>query len=215
MDIINSISNLTHLDYIEWTAVILNLIFLVLLIKEKKSCWIFGIIASAISIYLFVQFKLYSEAVLYFFYVLIGIYGWHVWNSNENKNDTISVKNGIDSKTNGNSEFEVSAWPWSKHIPIILVGVFLSFALGLFFKTQTDAERTYVDSTTTIFSFIASYMEAHKVFSAWIFWILINGVSIWLYYDRGLVVYSFQMVIFFVVSLFGFWDWGKKSGVWN
>ena len=201
MDIIDSINNFTHLDYIEWTAVFLNLIFLVLLIKENKWCWIFGIIASAISIYLFIQFKLYSEAVLYFFYVLIGVYGWYVWTANEKKKEN-------------NTEFEVSTWSWAKHIPIILIGVALSVGLGLFFKTQTDAERTYVDSTTTIFSFIASYMEAHKIFSAWIFWILINGVSIWLYYDRGLMVYSFQMVIFFIVSLFGFWDWGKKSGAW-
>ncbi len=200
MDIIESINNFTHLDYIEWTAVFLNLIFLVLLIKENKWCWIFGIIASAISIYLFIQFKLYSEAVLYFFYVLIGVYGWYVWTANEKKKEN-------------NTEFEVSTWSWAKHIPLVLGGIVLSVGLGLFFKTQTDAERTYVDSTTTIFSFIASYMEAHKIFSAWIFWILINGVSIWLYYDRGLMVYSFQMIIFFIVSLFGFRDWGKKSGV--
>jgi len=147
------------------------------------------------SIYLFYQFKLYSEAVLYIYYVLIGFYGWYVWN-NRNQGD-----------------LAVTTWSWMKHIPLIIIGSILSFLLGLFFKTQTDAERSFIDSTTTIFSFLASYMEAHKIFSSWIFWVVINGASIWLYYDRGLKMYAFQAIIYFGVSIFGFFDWGKKSGV--
>ena len=141
------------------------------------------------------QFKLYSETALYIFYVLIGFYGWYVWGNEKNK------------------DMQVSTWPWLVHIPIVIFGGALSYALGLFFLTQTDAERSFVDATTTIFSLFASFMEAHKIFSTWIYWIIINGVSIWLYYDRGLMVYSAMMVVYFVVSFFGFVDWGKKSGV--
>jgi len=195
MEEINYIANFKTIDYIEWTAVLLSLIFLIFLIKEKKWCWPFGIVSSLLSIYLFIEIKLYSEAILYFYYVLIGIYGWYVWTS-KNKED-----------------LKVKTWPWAKHIPFILGGMLCSFLLGLFFKTYTDAEKSYIDSTSTIFSFIASYMEAHKIFSSWVFWILINGLSIWLYYNRGLMVYSGLMVIYFVVSIYGFWDWGKKSEV--
>ncbi len=190
-----SILNLTFLDYVEWTAVLLSLIFLYLLIKENKWCWIFGIVSSLLSVYLFYQFKLYSETGLYIFYVLIGFYGWYVWDNNKD------------------TEFQVGTWSWQKHVPIILIGAILSYGLGLFFLTQTDAERTYVDATTTIFSLFASYLEAHKIFSTWIFWIIINGISIWLYYDRGLMIYAAMMVVYFVVSIFGFVDWGKKIGV--
>jgi len=189
--------NFTFLDYIEWTAVVLSLTFLYLLIKENKWCWPFGIISSLMSIYVFYEFKLYSEAVLYIYYVLIGIYGWYVW-TNKNKEELL-----------------VTTWSWAKHIPIVLIGGALSYGLGLFFLTQTDAERTYVDSTTTIFAFIASYMEAHKIFSSWVLWIIVNGVSIWLYYDRGLLVYAVMMIVYFLVSIYGFFDWGKKSGVLN
>ena len=189
------IFELTLLEYIEWTAVLLSLTFLYLLIKENKWCWLFGIASSLLSVYLMYQFKLYSDTGLYIFYVLIGFYGWYVWGNEKNK------------------DLKVSTWPWLVHIPIVLGGAMLSYALGVFFLTQTDAERSYVDATTTIFSLFASFMEAHKIFSTWIYWIIINGVSIWLYYDRGLMVYSAMMVVYFVVSVFGFWDWGKKSGV--
>jgi len=186
---------MTLLEGLELTSVLLSLTFLVLLIRENKWCWPFGIISSLLSIYVFYEFKLYSEAVLFIYYVLIGFYGWYVWNSRDQ------------------SPLLVTAWSWVKHIPLIVIGSILSFLLGLFFKTQTDAARSYIDSTTTIFSFLASYLEAHKIFSSWIFWVAINGISIWLYYDRGLKMYAFQAVIYFGVSIFGLIDWGRKSGV--
>ena len=195
MNLLLSILNFTFLDYVEWTAVALSLTFLYLLIKENKWCWLFGIVSSAMSVYLMYQFKLYSETALYVFYVLIGFYGWYVWGKEK---DEVLV---------------VSTWSLLTHIAILIIGGIYSYCLGTFFLTQTDAERTYVDATTSIFSVFASYMEAHKIFSTWVFWILINGVSIWLYYDRGLFVYSAMMVVYFAVSIYGFVDWGKKSGV--
>lgn len=183
------------LDYIEWTAVLLSLTFLILLIRENKWCWPFGIVSSSLSIYYFYQINLYAESILFIYYVIIGFYGWYVWNKKDKH------------------ESNIKTWSWAKHIPILLIGFLLSFLLGLFFKTYTDSERTYVDSTTTIFSFIASYMEAHKIFSHWIFWIIINGVTTWLYYDRGSSVYAGMMLVYFGVSLYGFFDWGKKSKI--
>ena len=195
MELINYISNFKTLDYVEWSAVLLSLIFLFLLIKEKKWCWPFGIASSFLSIYYFYQINLYSESILYIYYVCIGFYGWYQWSKKDS------------------GDLPIKKWSWAKHIPILLLGFLLSFLLGLFFKTYTDSERTYVDSATTIFSFIASYMEAHKIFSHWIFWIIINGTSIWLYYDRGASIYAGMMLVYFGVSLYGFWDWGKKSRV--
>ena len=61
---------------LEITAVLFSLTYLVLLIKEKIACWFFGIAASIISIYIFYKTGLYSEAILYSFYVIIGFYGF-------------------------------------------------------------------------------------------------------------------------------------------
>ena len=187
--------DLTFLQYLEYSATFLSLTFLFLLIKENKWCWPFGIVSSLLFIYIFYQSQIYVEAVLYIYYVLIGIYGWHVWT--DDKKD----------------ELQVTTWSWLKHIPIVFIGGLLSFGLGWFFKTYTDGQRTYVDATNSIFALIASYMEVHKIFSSWIFWIIVNGITIWLYWDSNLKVASGMMVVYFVVSIFGFIDWGKKSGV--
>jgi len=178
---------------IELIAVLLSLTFLVLLIQENIWCWLFGIISSALSIYLFVGAKLYSEAILYFFYVLFGIYGWYVWaNPKEGKEVTITRLSG------------------QQHIWWIGAGLVISLLLGYLFKNYTDANKSFVDAHTTTFSFIATYLEAHKYLYAWIYWLLINGITVWLYYTQGLSIYAGLMVVYFVMSGVGFWKWRRR-----
>lgn len=178
---------------IEIIAVLLSLTFLFLLMKENIWCWLFGIISSALSIYLFATAKLYSEAMLYFFYVLFGIYGWYVW------------ANPATGKT-----LPISKLSTQKHLRWIGIGIFFSLLIGFLFKNYTDANKSFVDAHTTTFSFIATYLEAHKYLYAWIYWLFINGVTVWLYYTQGLSIYAGLMVVYFVMSAVGFWKWRKK-----
>ncbi len=177
---------------IEWVAVALNLVFVLLIIKQKKAGWLFGIIGSALSVLLFVSVKLYSEAVLYMFYVVMGVYGWQQWN----KQDA--------------NHLEIGEWITLKHLRFIMASVALSIGLGAFFNSQTDATRPYFDAFSTVFSFLATYLEAKKILSAWIYWIVLNAFSIWLYSDRGLPVYAGLMALYTVLSVVGYLEWRKS-----
>jgi nicotinamide riboside transporter PnuC len=53
-------------------SVNLSLIYLALLMKEKIAYWFFRIAASIISIYLLYSIGLYSEPLLYIYYVIVG-----------------------------------------------------------------------------------------------------------------------------------------------
>src|SRR5690606_42006899 len=48
----------------------------------------------------------------------------------------------------------------------------------------------------TIFSFIATYLEARKILSTWYYWFLLNGISVWLQFDRELYFYSLLSVFY-------------------
>jgi len=141
------------------------------------------------SIYLFFENKYYAESILYFYYVLIGIYGWQRWSKNDD------------------SVLKVKTVGRLFHILAVLGGVISSYLLGITLQKYTDDGRPFADATSTIFSFIASYMEAHKILTTWIFWIVINLFSIWLYLDRGLKMYSGLMVIYFLLSVAGYIQW--------
>lgn len=174
---------------------IFNLSFLFLIIYRLRIAWIFGILGSAISIYLFLlpSVRLYSEAILYSYYVIIGIYAWVTWGKVSDTKNTILLERRS----------------YQYHIKIILIGITLTICLGFLFSTYSNANNPYMDSFSTIFSFIATYLQAKKILSSWVYWIILNLFSIYLYLLRGLDIYSIQMFIYFIGSIWGFYNWKK------
>ncbi len=161
------------------------------MIKRNIWCWLFGIIGSLLSIFLFIEVKLYSEAILYIFYVIIGVYGWFEWR-----------KDFADG-----SEIRIRKWKLFPHIKWVLICIAGATSLGYYFSSNSEAVRPYADASTTMFSFLATFMEAKKILSSWYFWIAINSFSIWLYAERGLFVYSGQMIVFAILSVVGLRRW--------
>lgn len=178
---------------IEVLAVVFGLIYIWLLIKERIECWIFGILGSLLSIFLFVHTKLYSEAILYSYYVVVGFYGYYLW-SRKSKDDSL---------------LRISDVNPTNHVYYILSSCVLAFSLAWFFNTYTDAERPYIDSFTTVFSFLATFLEAKKVLSSWKYWIVINGFTIGLYFDKGLDIYAGLILVYFIMSFVGYFKWKK------
>ena len=178
---------------IEVLSAVCNLLYIVLLMKEKIACWAFGIAGSALGALLMFHSKLYSETILYLFYVMVGIYGWDVWHTK-----------GLE------KHFKIIRWGIRPHIYTTGAGLFGALLLGWFFSRYTDADYPWIDAHTTAFAFVASYMQAHKVLSSWIFWIVINAVSVWMYGRKDLDFYSGQMVLYFLLSIWGYWEWRKK-----
>lgn len=178
------------MNYVEVASVVLSLIFLYLLIKQNIWCWPFGIVSSVLSVYLFIDYKLYSEAILYVFYAVFGLYGWYVWN---------------------NDEEEIGVKPFSIiHVLFgVIIGIPFTILVGYFAKKFTDAAIPYVDACTSIFGLIATYLEAHRYMATWVFWIILNLVTTVVYYSRGLHVYAGLMVVYFVVSIYGYISWNK------
>lgn len=180
---------------LEWTAVVANVLYLILLIRRNIWCWPFGIAGSGLSIGLFVSTGLYSEAVLFGFYVLIGVYGWSQWSRN----------------TVDDTHINPAVWNWKKHVMAVVSGAIIMLGLGWFFQTQTDAERAYADAFSTGYAFVASYLEAKRILSGWYYWIVLNAFSIWLYADRGLEIYAGLAVVYTGMSIFGLLSWQKKA----
>ncbi|MEZ4722587.1 MAG: nicotinamide riboside transporter PnuC [Flavobacteriales bacterium] len=181
-------------DIIEGISVLLSLVFLVLLMRQNPWCWPFGIIGSALGAFLFVwpeaEVKLYSEAILYSYYVWIGIYGWIRWNTQ-----------AVDEP--------IKRWNRKKHLYAAIVALIGIPALGCAMEHFFHSNNPYIDATTTVLAFIASYMQAEKVFTSWHLWIFVNAVSIWLYWTRGLELYSVLMVVYFALSIVGLLQWKK------
>lgn len=178
---------------VEVLATLANLAFLVFLIREQVICWSFGIVGSLLSVYLFLGAKLYSEAVLYFFYAVMGVWGWLRWHRQAAQDNN-----------------PVVTWPLARHLRVVPVTALLALGLGFAMAWLTDAERPLFDAFTTVFSFLATYMEIQKVLEAWLFWLVLNLASIWLYFDRNLDIYALLIAVYSVLSVVGFLRWRRS-----
>lgn len=185
--------DLTTNNILEILGIGLTLAYSVGLMFQKIWGWPLGILGSLVSIFLFVDVKLYSEAILYGFYVLFGFYGWHNWANRGKENELKVIVKG-------------AVW----HISFLALGILCAMGLGYYFQSQTDANNAYEDSFSTVFSFIATYFETQKILSSWLYWIVLNAFSVYLYYIRGLEIYGTLMIVYFVLSIWGYFEWRKS-----
>jgi len=170
-----------------------NLLYVLLLIRERISCWAFGIIGSLLSVCLFIDARLYSESVLYLFYAAMAVWGWLRWHRREAVADN-----------------PVTRWQLAQHLRAIVVAALLALGLGFSLHFYSDAERPLFDAFTTVFSFLGTYLQINKVLESWLYWIILNVASVWLYLDSGLAVYAALMVFYALLSVSGYLQWRRS-----
>ena len=185
---------LTQLNFnwsiIESIAVFFSILYVVLAAKESIWCW--G--AAAISVILYINIcytaQLYPETGLQIFYLFMAFYGYYHWNKKE-------------------QELQISEWRISKHLLVLAIGAILTFLVGFYFTTYTNAAMPLVDSFTTIFSIFATYLVAKKILGNWLYWIVIDAVSVYLYFSRDLHLTSLLFLAYTIIAIFGYFKWLK------
>ena len=177
---------------LETVAVIFSLLYVYLAAHQNNLCWLAAVISVSLYIYICFNAKLYAETILQVFYFLMAIYGFYSWKKN-------------------NSQLQISTWPIKKHLFIILLGTVLTFFLGFIFSNFTDAEMPLVDSFTTVFSVFATYMVVKKILSNWLYFIIIDIISTYLYFSRDLHLTSLLFLLYTFIAVAGFIKWNRIS----
>ena len=178
---------------LESIAVIFSLLYVILAAKENNWCWPAAAVSVTLYIYICYNAKLYPETALQIFYLIMAFYGMWNWR-----------------KKTADNTLSVTEWRLQKHILIFISGAFLTFLMGFYFSTYTDAAMPLVDSFTTVFSLFATYMVAKKVLENWIYWIVIDAVSVYLYHSRELEQTGLLFIAYTIIAVFGYFAWLKK-----
>lgn len=184
-----------QISYIELGAVLTSIAYAWLASRNNIWCWLFGIISPVLTMYaLYFYFQLYAEVYLQVYYIGMAIYGFYTW------------KYG----SQNHKEKAISTWSSKTHVIIIAVGFLLAFLMGTLLKNYTEAASTYIDSFTTVFAVIATFMTAQRLLENWIYWIIIDTVSIYLYFDRGGYLFALLFIVYTVIAIYGFINWRKN-----
>ena len=79
--------------------------------------------------------------------------------------------------------------------------------------TSTASHNKYnmiLDAFTSWGAIITTYMVAQKILENWIYWFVIDSISIYIFLSRELYLTSMLFFIYLIIICFGYASWRKK-----
>ena len=185
--------------WVEALAAILAIIYLLLAVQQDVKCWSAAILSSSLYFYVMYSAGLYMEAYLQIFYIIMAIYGWSQWYNPKSEEQV----------------FVVRTWKINQHFLAIFLIVSMAYLSGSLLNIYTNAALPFIDSLTTWGAIFATYMVAKKLLENWVYWFVIDSISVMLFMSRGLILTSLLFFIYLFIIYFGYKKWTKARDEMN
>ena len=169
--------------------------------KGKSSCYLFGIANSFLYGLIAMQSRIYGDMLLnWAYYLPMQFVGLWAWSRNYD-----TQKGEVRKKT-------LSAASRVLFVLLLLL-VWSVFALVL---ERFNARIPWLDSATTVLSIAAMVLSVMRRFEQWICWTLVNGISIFMWYQvyttsGGSLATLLMWGIFFICGLVFAWQWHNSA----
>ncbi len=208
------------LSYIEAIGTIAGLLCIWLASLEKTINYLFGLINVTLFAIIFFQIQLYANLLLQMFFFAANIYGWYAW-SRVNDNQQVALK---------------IRWMSMPKVIFTLVAsiaaiLFLTFYIDTVFSALAEltvqilnllgANLTmpvlepdafpFWDSTMTVLSIVAMILMTRKYVENWLLWVIINIISIVIFYLQGVLAMSVEYLILLGIAANGSRLWIKAA----
>ena len=107
-------------------------------------------------------------------------------------------------------DLPVSVWPPGVHLYAISTVICCAAVSGYLLANFTDAAYPYIDSATTFAAIWATFLIARKVLENWWYWLVIDAVSVLIYWSRGLELTALLFVVYVVMIPIGLISWTRS-----
>lgn len=182
---------------LEIIATITGLLYIIYSIERNILLWPYGIASSAVFVYVCFHAGIYADMGLYVYYVLIGFYGWHHWHQGS-------------ASSNGSKDLPVKKTTLKQGMGLFIITLFIYFILLYILKNHTNSTIPYWDSFTTAVSITATWMLTQKIMEHWILWIVVDSITIGLYYYKGLYPAITLYLVYTILAFTGYFEWNKE-----
>ena len=167
------------------------------LLVVRRSVWNypFGIAMVSLYFFNFSDAKLYSDALLQIFFMVIQLYGWWAWSRADKVDDGVAV-----------------GWMGSSSRLRWLAGTALAILLwGSGMARWTDAAAPFADAAIAALSVSAQILQSFRRVESWVLWIAVDALAIFVFASRGLSVTSALYALFLALAIAGLIQWQRKA----
>lgn len=178
----------------EGLAVVLALAYLLLAARENILCWYCAFGSSALYVVILWDAGLLMESALNVFYVVMAVIGWYQWRFGGR----------------AHTGMRITSLRWWHHGVLLALMLALAALNGWAMQTWTAAAWPFVDSFVTWGSVITTVLVIRKVLQNWLYWLLLDGIALYLYVDRGLYLTALLFLLYLGIVTFGYFEWKRE-----
>ena len=149
--------------------------------RNNVHTWWTGIVGGVLFAWMFYTAQLYADVTLQIFFIVTSILGWMQWRGMAER-----VERSIQRTRLGAA------------IALFLAGCAVTAGYGALLHRFTNAYAPFVDSVVLAFSVLGQFLLMDRRIENWWCWLLVNTVSVPLYYSRGLYVTAALYAVFWV-----------------
>lgn len=194
------IAGLENMSWPEALAVVFAVVSV--LCARANNIWVYptGIAGILLSIYIFAgaAYKLYPDAALNLYYLVMSIYGWYFW----------ARKPSADQSSSGAR----TPITWCDSRDLITAGIiFAVLWAGLYFWLSTYKINNVplMDSFSSAMAAVGMWLLAKRKVENWLALLIADGVDIGMFFFKKLILFSFLNVFYVAIAVAGFIAWKK------
>ncbi len=180
---------------LEIIATLLGVANIVLLVRRSAWNYAFGLAMVALYAPIFVEARLYSDALLQAFFFVVQLYGWWNWISGQMASGDVVVER-LDTK---------GRLYWA----LVVVPAWALWSWGM--HRFTDTLYPFWDGAVAALSIAAQVMLARRYIENWVLWIAVDVVAVALYLTRGLMLTAGLYGLFLLMSVWGLIEWQRVA----
>ncbi len=190
------------MQYLDFITTLLGLLYIFLEYRASIWLWAVGIVMPAMDIALYWSHGLYGDAGMAVYYTLAAVYGFAVWKFGKRKSNS--------------AEAEKTELPVT-HMPLRLFGPVLAFfaiawtLTWYVLSTFTDSSVPVLDGFTNALSIVGLWALAKKYVEQWMFWIVVDVVSCYLYVTKGVPFKALLYGLYVIIAVAGYVKWKKLA----
>ncbi|HET8691282.1 MAG TPA: nicotinamide riboside transporter PnuC [Steroidobacteraceae bacterium] len=174
----------------ELAAVAFGVAYILLAIRERRSCWIAGGISTAIYAVVFWRAGLPMQAALQLVYVALSAWGWFAWGR-------------------AGAEGEARRWPALRHVAALAAIGLLTAVSAPLAARYALAAAPVADSLGTWASLFATWLLARRIIDTWAWWIAIDLGLGALFIRQGLLPTGALYLAFALLAIAGWQSWRR------
>ena len=179
------------MTWVEPVAAALGLVNIILIVRRSVWNYMFGLLMVSLYFFVFLDARLYSDALLQIFFFIVQIYGWWHWARVEAEAGEVLVERL--------SMRQRLVWSATTILGVI--------GWGSLMRAYTDASYPIWDASVAAFSVAAQLLMSRRYVENWILWILVDLLSIGLYAAKELWLTAGLYTIFLLLAGYGFVQW--------